>query len=171
MTLIQEKTEVPRTYQPYDFLIAKKVSDQQDSFPEGKVLEFENFEGKQELITVVQQNNETRFVLKQGHLYKCESYLVFANLLTSPYDFHIKYSWIQDDELEIGSQGRDQQFSTSHMSFDKPARAIVDATEKDVEVFLKVTYSQNTGADHFLDTSDALIEVIPERSGPWNQKN
>ena len=171
MTIEEKTTDIPRIYQPYEYLLAKRVDDEQGSFPVGKVLDFDNFEGKQELITVSKENNQTRFVLKKGHMYKCESYLVFGNLLTVPYDFHLKYSWIQDDQLEIGSLGRDQQFSVTLMSIDTPARAIVDATEKDVEVFLKVTYTQGNLADHFLNSSDALIEVITDRSGPWSQKN
>lgn len=61
-----------------------------------------------------------------------------------------------------------KDFSEKEFDYASPAICIVDASTEDKEVAVKIT-EENGAVDSYKRGSKCLIEVITDRSGPFNQ--
>ena len=186
MTIEERTTDIPRIYQPFDYWGAARTSDLTDpaggpGFQVGSSIIFPSdqqfIEGDQNLITSENDTSSstvaehfTKIKLKKGHIYKCVAVINYYDPDQSAVDFKRNYSFYDvNKSVNIGLPGT-EEFKESKFDHASFAVAFVDAKNEDAEI--KVVVTSATGkATQIKAFSKIFVEVITDRSGPWNEKN
>lgn len=186
MTIEEKTTDIPRIYQPFDYWGAARTTDLADpagspGFQAGSSIIFpsdqEFIEGDQKFITYENDtssgtvaNHFTKIKLKKGHIYKCVAVINYYDPNSQSTEFKRHYSFYDVKKMEnIGLKGveefKDAKFD--HASF---AVAFVDTKNEDAEIKIVVTEADGV-ATLIKAFSKIVVEVITDRSGPWNKKD
>ena len=168
-TFMKVSSNIPRIYVPYEYLLGSVDADFATAAPEDDPVKFSSIQGEQELITITQGDNITTFKLKKGHLYKCWADVIYYDSNSEAVFYNREYMWYKtSDGSTLGLFGV-KDFHESKFDYSAPAFCVVDATEEDIDVAVKVSESDGGGVDSYRRGSKCVIEVITDRSGPFNQ--
>ena len=184
MTIEEKTTDIPRNYQPFDYWGAARTSDLQDpagnpGFQAGSSIIFpldqQFIEGDQKFITYENDtssgtvaNHFTKLKLKKGHIYRCTAVINYYDPDQGAVEFKRNYSFYDlKKSANIGLKGT-EEFKLSKFDHASFAVAFVDTKNEDAEI--KVVVTEATGnAKQIKAFSKIVVEVITDRSGPWNE--
>jgi hypothetical protein len=184
MTIEEKTTDIPRIYQPFDYWGAARTFDLNDPagdpvFQVGSSIIFPSdqqfVEGDQKFISYENDtssgtvaNHFTKIKLKKGHIYRCTAVINYYDPDQSAVEFKRDYSFYDvKKSVNIGLPGTEEfkQSKFDHASF---AVAFVDAKNEDAEIKVVVT-SAAGNASQIKAFSKIVVEVVTDRSGPWNE--
>jgi len=168
-TVAKSIAEIPREYQPYEHLFGYVSAPVTTSAPLNDPVKFDTIKGDQKLITVTQGTNITTFTLKKGHKYKCWADVIYYDSDPGAGIFDRDYSWYKtSDNTELGVRGV-EGFSNHKFDYSSGAYCVVDASDADIDIAIKVVDLIVSNVNSYIKGSKCMIEVITDRSGPWNQ--
>lgn len=186
MTIEEKKTDIPRIYQPFDYWGAARTDDLIDpvgnpGFEDGSSIIFQSDQefigGDQNLIThendtssATVANHFTKIKLKKGHIYKCTAVINYYDPSSQATEFMRNYSFYDvKKSVNIGLKGV-EEFKESKFDHASFALAFVDTKNEDAEI--KVVVTKSSGKANVIKAfSKIVVEVITDRSGPWNEKD
>jgi hypothetical protein len=184
MTIEEKTTDIPRIYQPFDYWGAARTSDLNDpagnpGFQVGSSIIFPSdqqfIEGDQKFISYENDtssgtvaNHFTKIKLKKGHIYKCTAIINYYDSSSGATNFKRDYSFYDlKKSVNIGLKGT-EEFADSKFDHASFATAFVDAKNEDAEIKIVVT-SAVGNAIQIKAFSKIVVEVVTDRSGPWNE--
>ena len=167
-TFMKVSSDIPRIYVPYESLLGSVDTDVATTAPKNTPVKFSTFLGDQELITATQGDNITTFQLKKGHIYKCSADILYYDSDASATFYNREYMWYEPSSGSTLGLFGVKDFNEKEFDYASPAMCIVDASTEDKEVAVKVT-EEDGAVDSYKRGSKCLIEVITDRSGPFNQ--
>jgi len=167
-TFVQVASTIPHIYVPYEFLFGSVDADVATGASKDAAVKFGAVLGVQELITAEQGDTITTFKLKKGHLYKCFADVLYYDSNAQASYYNREYMWYDTKTGQTLGLFGVKDFHESEFDYASPAICVVDASTQDREVAVKVT-SEDGYVDSYKRGSKCVIEVITDRSGPFNQ--